>query len=278
MSSNVLSRFLPPNDDSPSIYEAIREHDAGSDSSDVEERAGMTAGENAEDYFTDQELEDALADARDSDVSSPDAALLGPRSAQKPPDRGSPSVSRRRKPSRPRWMAQASSPGYELDEHDEDVPPSLLVEGQDDEDLKSRLPPPPQMMPSRSRTPSPQPSPQPHRPHWEERRDQRFSDTDTGPPWKRWLAGQHHHLGLANADPKKIAMWRWANIDDLDNFLKDVYTYFLGNGFWSILLSRALNLLYVPLRSWWDSLVNHAQDFCFRGGLHDVPNELCRLS
>jgi autophagy-related protein 9 len=40
-------------------------------------------------------------------------------------------------------------------------------------------------------------------------------------------------------------MWRWANVEDLDNFLKDVYTYFLGNGIWSILLTRVLNLLYV---------------------------------
>ncbi|KAJ5172898.1 Autophagy-related protein 9 [Penicillium capsulatum] len=241
MSSNVLSRLLPPNE-APSIYEAIREHDAESDSSDVEERAGMAVGGNPRDRFTDQELEDALADARDSDVSSPDAALLGPRSAQKAPNRGSP-VSRRHKPSRPRWMTQASSPGYELDEHDEDVPPSLLVEGQDDEDLKSRLPPPPQMMPSRSRTPSPQPSPQPGRSHWEERGPRRPLESATSPPWKRWLPGLHHHPSLANTDPKKIAMWRWANVDDLDNFLKDVYTYFLGNGFWSILLSRALNLL-----------------------------------
>jgi autophagy-related protein 9 len=57
------------------------------------------------------------------------------------------------------------------------------------------------------------------------------------------FAGQHP--GLANVDPKKKAMWRWANVEDLDNFLKDVYTYFLGNGIWSILLTRVLNLLYV---------------------------------
>lgn len=39
-------------------------------------------------------------------------------------------------------------------------------------------------------------------------------------------------------------MWRWANVEDLDNFIKDVYIYFLGNGIWSIFLGRALNLLY----------------------------------
>ncbi|OAX81033.1 hypothetical protein ACJ72_04627 [Emergomyces africanus] len=38
-------------------------------------------------------------------------------------------------------------------------------------------------------------------------------------------------------------MWRWANVENLDNFLADVYDYFLGNGIKSILLSRVLNLL-----------------------------------
>ncbi|KAJ5638114.1 Autophagy-related protein 9 [Penicillium lividum] len=232
MSSNILSRFLPPTD-SPSVYEAIREHDAGSDSSDVEERAGMAAMDP--EHFSDGELADALADARDSQLSSPTAALLS-----RPHPRGSPSVSRRRKPSRPRWMAPESPQGYELDDRDEDVPQSLLVEGHDDEDLKSRLPPPPQMMLSRSNTPSPQPSPQPALPRWQTSRNRQPSDPDRH-PWTRWLYGQQ--LSLANIDPKQKAMWRWANVEDLDNFLKDVYTYFLGNGFWSIMLSRTLNLL-----------------------------------
>ncbi|KAJ5281059.1 Autophagy-related protein 9 [Penicillium angulare] len=240
MSSNILSRFLPPTD-SPSVYEAIRDNDAGSDSSDLEERAGLAPIDD-QDNFSEGELADALANARDSDFSSPTAALLT-RPSQKNASRGSPSVSRRRKPSRPRWMRQASVQGYELDDADGDVPQSLLVEGHDDEDLKSRLPPPPQMMPSRSRTPSPQPSPhlpqQP--PRWASSRNRQTSDADNRHPWTRWLSG--HHITLANIDPKKKAMWRWANVEDLDNFLKDVYIYFLGNGLWSILLSRTLNLL-----------------------------------
>ncbi|KAJ5168051.1 Autophagy-related protein 9 [Penicillium canariense] len=241
MSSNILSRFLPPTD-SPSVYEAIREHDAGSDSSDVEERAGLVHGEDHRDHFSDRE-EDALVDAAQNETSSPSAGLLGPRSLGKSTDRhGSPSHNRRRKLSRPRWMTQPSPPGYELDDRDEDVPLSLLVEGHDDEDLKSRLPPPPHSMPSRSRTPSPHPSPQPERPRWETHQTQPISDTAGAHPVARWFIARQHP-SLSNTDPEKKAMWRWANVEDLDNFLKDVYTYFLGNGFWSILLSRALNLL-----------------------------------
>lgn len=230
----MLSRFLPPTD-SPSVYETLRQHDAASDSSDIEERAGMAL--EGEGQFSDRELEDALADARDSELSSPTAGLLS--HPPQPSGQGSPSVSRRRKQSKPRWMAQASPRGYEVEEPDEDVPQSLLVEGHDDEELRSRLPPPPQMMPSRSRTPSPQPSP--HRNlRWESSRNRQPS-VDNRHPLKRLLTGQH--LALASIDPKRKAMWRWANVEDLDNFLKDVYTYFLGNGFWSILLGRFLNLL-----------------------------------
>lgn len=244
MSSNVLSRFLPP-PDSPSVYQTIQQHDVGSDSSDVEERAGMAHGEAHGEPFSDRELEYALADAGERQVSSPRAALLGDRRSQQATDRhGSPSVSRRRKPSRPRWMTQASPQGYELDDRDDDVPMSLLVEGEDDEVLKAHLPPPPHRMPSHSRSPSPQPPPHQNQPQWEAHRGRQPANPETVHPIRRWLNVQQP--SLANIDPKKKAMWRWANVEDLDNFLKDVYTYFLGNGFWSILLSRSLNLLYVP--------------------------------
>jgi autophagy-related protein 9 len=139
-------------------------------------------------------------------------------------------------------MAQDLSPGYELDDNDEDVPQSLLVE-EHHEDAKSRLPPPPRSH-NRSdrRPPSPGPS-QPNRAHWIEQRAPQPPHNYAGHPLGRFFTGQHP--GLANVDPKKKAMWRWANVEDLDNFLKDVYTYFLGNGIWSILLTRVLNLLYV---------------------------------
>ncbi|CAL5874443.1 uncharacterized protein PFLUO_LOCUS8739 [Penicillium psychrofluorescens] len=242
MSSNVLSRFLPPTG-SPSVYETIREHDAGSDSSDVEERAGMV---DQHDHFSDGELEDALADARDSEIASPNDALLGQQRSRKgkAPEEShtSPSRSRWRKPSRPRWMTRESSTGYELDEQDEDVPQSLLVEGPLDEDQQLNLPPPPSHdLSDASTSPNPRPSPQPGRPPWETRGPRQPPDLESSRPPGRWSTAQHP--SLANVDPKEKAMWRWANVEDLDNFIKDVYIYFLGNGIWSIFLGRALNLL-----------------------------------
>lgn len=47
----------------------------------------------------------------------------------------------------------------------------------------------------------------------------------------------------AMVSSRERALWKWANVDNLDNFLHDVYGYFLGNGIYSILLSRMLNLL-----------------------------------
>ncbi|KAJ5606411.1 Autophagy-related protein 9 [Penicillium lagena] len=239
MSSNVLSRFLPPTG-SPSVYETIRQHDAGSDSSDVEERAGMV---DQQDHFSDEELEDALANARDSEIASPNDALLGQQRSRKgkAPEETGPR-SRWRKPSRPRWMTRESSTGYELDEQDEDVPQSLLVEGPLDEDQQLNLPPPPSHnLSDASTSPNPRPSPQPSRPPWEAGEPRQPPDLESSrPPW-RWSTAQYP--SLANADPKEKAMWRWANVEDLDNFIKEVYIYFLGNGIWSIFLGRALNLL-----------------------------------
>jgi len=50
-------------------------------------------------------------------------------------------------------------------------------------------------------------------------------------------------MGAIVVDPSERAMWKWSNVEDLDNFLIDVYDYYLGNGIWSIILSRFLNLL-----------------------------------
>lgn len=270
MSSNILSRFLPPTG-SPSVYETIRQHDAGSESSDVEERAGL-ALEDDQEHFSDRELEDALADAQDSEIVSPSTALLNQARMGKAPDRTSPSSTRRRKSSRPRWMTQDSL-GYELEENDDDVPQSLLVEGHH-EDLKSRLPPPPQPhgRSDRQRIASPDPFPQPTRPPWNEHTSQ--PPDDNGHPVSKWLSGQHP--GLANIDPEKKAMWRWANVEDLDNFLKDVYVYFLGNGIWSILLTRVLNLLYVD-QPIFKLKANQGQNICFCRWLLDLLDKLHRL-
>lgn len=51
------------------------------------------------------------------------------------------------------------------------------------------------------------------------------------------------NLGLI--DPKERALWKWANVENLDNFLQEVYNFYLGNGFYCIMLSRILNMATV---------------------------------
>ncbi|CBQ69197.1 related to ATG9-integral membrane protein required for Cvt and autophagy transport [Sporisorium reilianum SRZ2] len=42
---------------------------------------------------------------------------------------------------------------------------------------------------------------------------------------------------------KQKALWMWANVDNLDAFLQEVYAYYVGRGAICIALSRSLNLL-----------------------------------
>lgn len=249
MKSNILSRILPPAG-SPSVYEAIQEHDADSNASDVEERAGLAWDEEREgDHYNDQELEEAIVDAQGSVLSSPSnsttAFLAQDRSSREGKDKGK-ATSRHRKPSRPRW-AQDEPPEYDADDADEDVPASLLVEGNhNDDELRSRLPPPPRSHPHHP-SPDPGPSSRSNRPRWETNRaamEQGIRDgpqRQREPPAARWSIGQHPNLAFV--DPKEKAMWRWANVENLDNFLEDVYAYSQGNGIWSISLGRAIGLL-----------------------------------
>lgn len=147
---------------------------------------------------------------------------------------------------RPRWM-HTSQRVVETEEGDDDVPASLLVEGHVEEDF-----------------PKP-PAPPPHHVRNEEDDDDYYPEAGPSSPelrdrWRATRAQQRLHSlspmrthsrrrpggglpGLAAASPKDKAMWRWANVENLDNFLKEVYVYYLGNGFWCILLSRTLNLL-----------------------------------
>ncbi|KAL5336079.1 APG9-domain-containing protein [Aspergillus crustosus] len=253
MASNVLSRFLPRNG-SPSVYETIRRHDDDSDISDIEERAGMASEDDVhlEGRFSDRELEEAMADATREDSPSPSDTFLTPRSMQKGKPAGAASSrTRRRRPSDSRWM-QSPRPSPlgddDDDDQDDDVPASLLMEGHqddefddDDDGLRSRLPPPPSHYSS-----DPQPSrathdPRPDHIRWDNTGNHRASRDASKRyrPKGLWSAG---HPNMASIDPKEKAMWMWANVENLDNFFKDAYVYYLANGIWSILLSRCLSL------------------------------------
>lgn len=50
---------------------------------------------------------------------------------------------------------------------------------------------------------------------------------------------------LGGLSAKQKALWMWANVDNMDAFLQEVYAYYVGRGAICIALSRSLNLLTV---------------------------------
>ncbi|KAF4554656.1 putative autophagy-related protein 9 [Elsinoe fawcettii] len=44
-------------------------------------------------------------------------------------------------------------------------------------------------------------------------------------------------------DRKEQAMWRWANVENVDGFLLEVYQYYSDHGIWSIILARIIYVL-----------------------------------
>ncbi|KAI0664761.1 APG9-domain-containing protein [Cubamyces menziesii] len=54
-----------------------------------------------------------------------------------------------------------------------------------------------------------------------------------------------HTKHMRGLDEHERALWNWVNVYNLDAFLQEAYYYYEGKGFYSIALSRGLNLLTV---------------------------------
>lgn len=238
MASNILSRLLPSTAGSPSVYEALREYDESSDGTDIEERAGtaLLDEENLADHTF--ELDPALVDTMESQPQL-DQSTVG---AEKDEQRRREGTSGTRKAKR----LQRTPIMLGADDLDDEVPLSLLVEENQTGAPVSpeyryaghELPNPPSISvagqatnPARAKW---QATPQQlqHLPYQEDPREPAHN--------RQPFRGKNP---LVMVDPKEKAMWRWANVENLDNFLRDVYDYFIGNGIWCILLGRILNLL-----------------------------------
>ncbi|KAI9727806.1 MAG: autophagy protein atg9 [Cirrosporium novae-zelandiae] len=237
MASNLLSRLLP-SAGPPSVYENLHHHDQESDTSDPEERAGMALDEeNLGHPFQDYELEDVLEDdPAESQMTTASTILPGRNNNKDSGFRNTGGRSRLGRSMKPRWMHE-STRIPEADEGDDDVPASLLIEGHRRASLSAK-PPRPRANDRRSTSfPIPGPPTAAARSHWATTQNQQALHPDD-PDIQRRPQG-----GWTAMDLKERALWRWANVDNLDMFLKEIYDYFLGKGFWSILLGRALNLL-----------------------------------
>lgn len=232
MASNLLSRVLPPADGSPSIYETMRQHDDESETSDFEDRAGLALDErNLGEISENLDFEHAGLSASQITTKSNhgQGRLHGVRDRSTRVTEGV---------SRPRWMRR-SQKLLDVEEADDDVPASLLFEGGDVQQIHDlpNLPPPPSF--------SPDLTPVTRKTGHQRIQDQPFSQgRPRRTPSRRTKPSIAPGFSpLAMADPKEKAMWRWTNVENLDNYLHEVYMYFLDHGFWSIILRRTLNLM-----------------------------------
>lgn len=244
MTSNLLSRLLPSNPAGRSIYDDLRAHDEASES-DLEEQAGLAIDEENL-RFHDDDLSNAEAfNGEDSRITTGSTALLA--GQQQNQSRGVGASSRAKQPGRrSKWIAQ--SPRLLEEDGDDDVPASLLIEG--DETAGPSAPTQPRVRQgAKRREPAiPGPSSRESRAHWEAAQaQQKLHQDDDNPPAGPLPVRQN--VGPFAGSPREKAMWRWINITNLDNFMKEVYDYYTGAGMWCIIVDRVLTLAYVYVKT-----------------------------
>ncbi|KAF2083763.1 autophagy protein Apg9 [Saccharata proteae CBS 121410] len=236
MASHMLSRLLPSAEDASTTYAPNARRNRTSNNM-VDPEAHALDEQNLEERFHDQDVEHLLADAASETTASESATFLpsGKARSQAPT-----------RPSRPRRMYPSANRKPSRDE-DDDVPESLLLDGDKPSPPKSKAHK--QSASAPRRLPSPVPGPSNHntREQWHAARaQQRLHDEDYGPghlPKGRRQQTQLNRTGAFVTDPKEKAMWRWANVHNLDSYIQSVYMYFMGHGVWAILLARVLSLL-----------------------------------
>jgi autophagy-related protein 9 len=228
MAGNLLSRFVSGKDDEP-FYEQLQDdRDV-----DIENRAGLALDdENLAHQFHDDDFHNAAGLSIDDSRVSVGSTVNPQRDGR----RAHPQQGRQEPGSR--WLAPE-------DDGDNEVPASLLVEP--GAALAAARPTSPSSGPGRLSTRPAIPGPQIRRTQaqWETAQAQQrlHRDDDFAPS----LTGAQpttpaRRLGL-NSNPKEKAMFRWANVSNLDAFTNEVYDYYLGAGFWCIMLDNFLHIV-----------------------------------
>ncbi|KAK0713848.1 autophagy protein Apg9-domain-containing protein [Lasiosphaeria miniovina] len=227
MASNVFSRLMPSTR-GRSFYEELRGRD---DTLENEEHAGLLDDENLNHNFQDYDLESAQGLAVDDS-----RITLGGAPTSAPRGRG-------RLAARTHLDAGMGWASHD-DDGDNDVPASLLVERHDRDNAGG----PGQPTRNQAEDPTaPIPGPSGARPQWETTQvRQRLHNDEAFNPSRSYSDAPNALLdGVISGSAKKKAEWRWANVSNLDNFIKDVYDYYQGCGMWCILTERILHLINV---------------------------------
>lgn len=211
-----------------SFYEELR---ARNDDIDVEDRAAFALDEeNLNHQFHDDDIDpETLAVENSRMTALPSDARAGPRANR----------------SKTARAHEAESWGLQDDEGDNDVPASLLVEHHTPDTARRPDRLGRRDMPSKA-GPVPGASTRRSQNQWETTQDQQRLHQDEPPPTNvpRNRGRPNRIVGnVMTGTAKQRAMWRWANVTNLDVFMQDVYDYYQGNGLLCILLDRFLHLV-----------------------------------
>ncbi|KAF2739437.1 autophagy-related protein 9 [Polyplosphaeria fusca] len=233
MASNFLSRLLPNASDEP--YQDGRSSPPQNHRRpSADDQGEMDIDEeNFEARFEAQDLENLLADATSSQMTTESTAFLPQNNDRKVNAQHARAAAARS----PAWRQPSSA--APLDD-DDDVPESLLLEGgRDPPAFRKNQRAPAEGLPP----PVPGPSTRQTQAQWDAtRRQQRLHDEGQSPaPVPQW--GVSGRSGPYAVDPRDRAFWLWVNVQDLDRFLQAVYGYYAGRGIYSILLRKVLHLL-----------------------------------
>ncbi len=199
-----------------SFYEELRARDGDGH---MEDHAGLLDEENLNHQFQDYDLEHAVGLGVEDSRATLEAA-------------GPPAPASSRRGAETKWAA----PDEDIDN---DVPASLLVEPHDRGTARHHT----------GRTDGYRSDPRPSSPtetsraQWETAQRHQRLHRDDLPPSRPRGGVNAFMTGTSFGTAKQKAEWRWANVSNLDNFVKDVYDYYQGFGIWCILLERGLHLL-----------------------------------
>ncbi|KAF2267395.1 autophagy-related protein 9 [Lojkania enalia] len=236
MTSNILSRFLPSASDETYDNDRLSPRHRRRLLSTNEQGEMDIDEENLEARFEAQDLENLLADAASSQVTTESTSFLPSGNDRRHVIQQTRGTGLSQPAS---WRQPVLTRADPLD--DDDVPESLLLEAE--REIPSR-------QPSQRRTPIeglpppvPGPSTRQTQAQWEAARiHQRLHDdapeNASTPQW-----GLTGRTGPYALDSKDRALWLWVNVSDLDGFLSEVYNYYTGCGIYSIILRRTLTLL-----------------------------------
>ncbi|KFA72382.1 hypothetical protein S40288_05606 [Stachybotrys chartarum IBT 40288] len=227
MANNIFGRLGTPSRGSRSFYEELRNHD--DDDLDLE----ADANHDVDDENLRQQLHDfdaaglTAADSRMTVDSAPFGGLPHHTEFAK--------KHRVNRDAASRWATHD-------DEIDNDVPASLLVETNRQETANSgaspgarrpRLPPPPSATEPSARSQE----------QWATATSQQRLHREDDANHSLGVRPRSLISGTVAVSQKERALWRWVNTTNLDSFMRGVYNYYEGGGFWCILCSNALWLL-----------------------------------